>query len=134
MSCFWQGIAKALSKAELVALDFVSRPTPRQLVRALKRLNRRTPDITCQGSRLTEQQQDENYSHVQQLRESDTSNGYMTAACDPVLVLAAQLFLWNIVFIYDGHKIALTHFKPFRHIKFKATRSHFEFVSSSPKH
>ena len=125
MSCFFDALCSSLSVAELVALGVKSRH-PLAVIPALQKRNRDQPDVMWQNRRLTNQEQRENFVHVRDYDKNSYSSGYLTSSADPFLILASQIFLWKIEFSYDKAPIRIEHDTPFRTLRFRASRSHFE--------
>ena len=126
MSCFWDALRATLNRAELLALGLKSNARQPQLISALKRLNRTTPNVLWQGDKLRIREQKENLKHVNEYNSSEYRSGYLTSSADPFLMLCAEIFLWEIDFRFNGSLIRIRHSQPFRVVKFKASRTHFE--------
>lgn len=99
MSCVWLGLAKKLKLKH----------KPQALFSSIKERNVQTPNILCNGEKLTEQQMDENYERINNLKYVDVVDGYDCSTCDPLLFLVAQLYDINIVHNFGKIKILYTH-------------------------
>ena len=115
MTCVWDGIIRKLK------LNM----TPSQLVTYLKRNNRVTPKILCNGTQLTKQQQKENYTRIKNI--NSITQGYDCSSCDPLLYLISKLYRITIIHEFCGTTI--TYKRDHRYnrprIKFYSNSSHF---------
>lgn len=106
MTCFWDGIIKAFNPIDFhKALGINRKPSSKELVMLLKKYNKPTTDIGCNGIKLTKKQLKENMAWIKELDENNIRSGYFCSGCDPFLLLVAQLFGINIIHQYNGHNI-----------------------------
>ena len=126
MSCFWDGLLSALTDKELASVGIVRSST--ELICALQKRNVITVGVTWQGTFLNNKALMENYAHVKSYDGKTYRDGYLTSACDPFMLLFCEIFRLKIEFMYDNHKINMSHANPLRTVKFKANRKHFEHV------
>lgn len=125
MSCFWTGISESLARNQLVQI----RMSPQDLVTLLKTRNEATPNVLCQGERLSVQQMDENVRHVAEYDSATIGNGYLCSGWDPFLFLVCHVFKVNIDHNYNGTLFRFNQActcRPYLTLKFRSTTSHFE--------
>ena len=132
MTCFWDGIIKALSDADKEKLGFGvdEKVTPLKLLQQLKALNT-TPKCKWQGFFLGDKQSEEHFEDVKNYDVSVLSCGHLTAACDSFLLLVCTLLNVKIVHDFAGHELVYeSGDPPLRSTwNFRSARTHFQFVS-----
>ena len=108
MTCFWDGLIKALKSIT----SYKDRPTiisARDLMLFVKSNNRMTPSILHNGAPLSHKLMTENMRAIRELDVNKIGAGYDCSTCDPVLLLIAEIFRINITHTFNGHKIQYTN-------------------------
>lgn len=115
MTCFWDGLIKALN------IDM----TPVLFVDDLIKRNCKTTNVKWNNELLTDQNCQENLNAIKELNSSKLNNGYDCSTFDPVLFLVSELYSVNIHHTYDHHVIEYINSLSDRTIKVYSNRSHF---------
>ena len=103
MSCVWKALIQAMSTKELALFELGSRPSPLELMKKVKKHNKKIKDILINGEKITETQSKENYDRIESIKQ--VNKGYLCSGCDPLLILIASITKRNIVHIYRKHRI-----------------------------
>nr|QBK88580.1 MAG: hypothetical protein LCMiAC01_02570 [Mimivirus LCMiAC01] len=124
MTCFWDGILKALNRN--IFTNKLHNPKPVELINVLKSCSKITFDTLWNGKKLTHEQLQENLQHVNDFDVNKLYNGYDCSACDPFLLLVCQLFRVNIIHDYNGRIMKYTHILSInKTLNFKSDKGHF---------
>lgn len=126
MACFWNGILSQLSPADFLPFGLEKKPKPKQFVLLLQINNVRTSAVSCQGTRLTEQQMEENYQSVEGYDKEKVNDGYLCSSSDPFLFLVSEIFLVDIDHKYLNKIIQYRHVRGKRTLHFQSNKSHFQ--------
>jgi hypothetical protein len=127
MTCFWDGLIKAIDNKAFQVIGYRRKPSPKQFVSLLKNHNRKTRSVICNGEYLTNKQLNENYQAIKELDINRIHNGYYCSTFDPFLFLVSELFLLDIYHKYNRTCIIYQNIRN-RHnnkIKVFSNRSHF---------
>lgn len=118
MSCFWNGLIKTL---EL-------NTTPYKFVEEIKERNCEVSKVSWKSkneqTELTQQQKQENFQAIQELKPSSVNNGYDCSTFDPVLFLVSELYYVNIDHYYNSNLIQYIHKDGTRKITLHSNRGH----------
>ena len=101
MTCFWDGILSSLDENDFQVVN-EKKNNVRSFIDLLKRLNRKTPNVTWNGEPLMGRQLDENYTAIEAYDKNNIAAGYLCSTCDPFLLLIAEVFKINIQHKYLG--------------------------------
>ena len=127
MSCFWDTLFRNIQheKKSFCLVNHYSNkgynglvnyyqnePSNRtELCLLLKKKNKFTRNVLCNGEEITEKQMKENFEHVKDYDISTMNNGYFCSTFDPFLFLISELYEVKIInnymtlkVIYDNKK------------------------------
>lgn len=135
MTCFWDGIIRALSERDKEILGFcpIQKVTPQSLLKQLKMKNR-LADCRWNNQTLETKQLQEHFEAVKNYEETNLSSGHLTAACDSFLLLLCSVLSTRIVHDFNGNKFVFEPNKSFEVASawnFRSSSTHFQFVSKS---
>lgn len=132
MACFWKGLLRSLDGADYKALGLNgSGRSACALIAQLKIINKPTPNVNWQQSRLSKKQLEENMEHIQVYNKQNSRNGYFCSTCDPFLLLLSEVLHIDIIHIYLGHTIKYTHNDPKKTYYYSSNRGHFRYVKKT---
>ena len=117
MTCFWQGLIKALSV----------NTTPALLIKHLQDNNQVVKDVLWQTKELSYNERYQHYVAVKNYDASTKNNGYLCSSCDSFLLLVAELFRITIVHDFNNTKIAYEHKNPVKKVQVSSDTGHFWF-------
>lgn len=103
MSCFWNSILSAVSASEKKEIGNPKNVV--DLIRALKKHNQLTRDVTWNRLRLSARELKENFIAIDAYDAKSHPNGYLCSSCEPFLLLLAQLLQVNIDHKFCGVQI-----------------------------
>jgi len=133
MTCFWDGIFKALKKQDFLIFNMCEKPNNiKQFIRFLQKNNLKVVNVTWNGEILTKQELEEHKKAVELFDLSKIHNGYLCSTCDSFLLLISQLFQMNIHHIFNGNKIKYINSlnnttKNPKILYFSSNKSHFRY-------
>jgi len=114
MTCVWDAIIKKLNL----------KTTPEGLLQKIKNKNIKTIDILWNGQELSDQTMEENIERIKSIKK--IKDGYDCSACDPLLLLIAQLYNRTIIHKYRGVTIKYTNKNnPKKILEFTSNTEHF---------
>jgi hypothetical protein len=119
MSCFWDGLIKALRNKNIITKDI----TPNRLLYIVKIHNKRFNNILVNNEKISRKQKEEHILRVQEIKQ--TNNGYLCSAFDPVLILICGIYRVNIIHHYNGATINYTKKNNTNTIIVHSNQSHF---------
>ena len=124
MTCFWDGILSSLDENDFQVVN-EKKNNIRTFIDLLKKLNRKTPNVTWNGEPLTSRQLDENYNAIEAYDKNNISAGYLCSTCDPFLLLIAEVFKINIQHKYLGRTMTYTVANHRKTVSYKSDGGHF---------
>lgn len=124
MACFWIGILQSLTEDDLSKIG--AKRTPESVREALKNHNVLTKNVLWQGSELTEQQLNENFTAVKE-HNGNVHDGYLCSTFDPFLFLIGELFELEIRHRYLNCTVEYKHRSASRSIRFTSNSGHFTY-------
>lgn len=127
MSCFWQGLLDGLNKKDFEQFGLKKKPNVTKFVKLLKRNNRLTDNVTCNGEELSKQLLQENMKSIDEYKADNVGQGYLCASFDPFLLLVCELFKVNIVHYYGKSRIIYLYKDINRTIEYQSNDKHFWF-------
>ena len=116
MTCFWDGLIKALK---------YEKNDPVELIKHLKKRNRKTKTIKWNNISLSTQLLKENFESIKNYDIKKRFNGYDCSACDPFLMLVSDVFRVDISFMFNGVLIIYQNPKSKTTINVRCSNSHF---------
>jgi len=88
MTCVWDGLINKIPGLQYHGPD--------SLIRALQSVNCRPTDVLWNGTKIRESEMRENLGIVDDYDPHDLHDGHLIGACDPFLLLLAQVFRLEI--------------------------------------
>ena len=135
MTCFWVGVLKSLNKN--VFNYKLRKPEPMEIINVLKKNNRKTPNVICNGEKFLNKTMEENMEWITSLDVNTVRDGHDCSTFNPFLALICQLYKVHIDHEYtdtfnkrhhltyrytsDGKTID----KNLTTLNFRSSRSHF---------
>lgn len=124
MTCFWDGILKALNDNDFQSKLKCNKPNREQLIDLFKNHNCPTL-VKWQNNKLTVNELKENFDHIKTFDKKSIHNGYLCSTCDPFLLLLAELLQVDITHHYMNNVVNYTVYKPRRKLTFHSNKGHF---------
>ena len=130
MTCFWDGILRALDPDDfLFARRKRTKPNKTEFIHWLKCANSPLHDVHWNNKILTPQEQTEHKEAIGHYKVSDIHAGHMCSSCDSFLLLIAQLFQVTIQHSYMNNLITYTNIKNSRKtLRFVSNSTHFQCI------
>jgi len=125
MTCFWDGILSSLDENDFQVVNEKKYNTVKTFVDLLKRLNRKTVNVTWNGEPLTDRQLDENSTAIEAYDKNNISSGYLCSTCDPFLLLIAEVFKINIQHKYLGRTMSYAVANHRKTVNYTSDGGHF---------
>ena len=122
MTCFWDGILRALQKD---AKQRIGNCNHTNFIHYLKKNNKKTNDVKWNGYTLSNQELTEHYNAVSQYNIGKIRNGHLCSTCDSFLLLICDIFNVNIQHRYMNTTIRYNKKDARRTIHFASNRGHF---------
>lgn len=94
MTCFWNGVLKSLNKN--VFNYKLKNPTPSEIISILKKNNRKTPNVICNGEKFMNKTMEENMEWIKNLDINKIHCGHDCGTFNPFMVLICQLYKAHI--------------------------------------
>lgn len=129
-TCVWQSLLQGL-KGDLKKLGITPNKKNRAglintFVHKLKQNNQRVSNITVNNVELVDQQINENFEAIKEIK--NINNGYLCSTCDPMLILVCKLFNCNIKHKYLSNMIHYENPDATFEIELKSSLGHMAFV------
>jgi hypothetical protein len=124
MTCFWDGILKQMTPQDFLPYH-ITKPNHHDFVLFLQKHNVKTNLIEWNNTRLTDQQMNENFTHIKDFQVKSIHKGYFCSTFEPFLFLICQLFKVNIDHCYCGNVMKYRHPNGIRLLNFKSNKHHF---------
>ena len=121
MACFWIAIEKATRNL----ISGTTCKTPEDIATFVKSKNQKTPEISINGNKLSDQEQNENFDHCRSYDVKTVFNGYDCSTSDPFLCLIATIYNVNISHNFNGITILYSIPTPSTTIHFHSNTGHF---------
>lgn len=125
MTCFWDGIMRALSSEDFNYIN--EKKTNRiNFIKMLKNKNKLINNVLWNGKQLTRQEMLEHYQAIKDYNINGIGDGHLTSTCDSFLLLICELFRVDI-----NHKYlnVIINYKnktgPRKILRFKSNKGHF---------
>ena len=126
MTCFWDGILSSLDENDFQIVNEKRYDNVKDFIDVMKRLNRKTVNVTWNNEFLTVKQLDENYSAIESYNKNTVSSGYLCSTCDPFLLLISELFKINIHHKYLGITMVYAVSNSRKTVYYKSDNGHFQ--------
>ena len=125
MTCFWDGLLKALDDFTPIGLS--KKPTQIDFVIALKKNNKKCKNIYWNGTKLRDQEIEEMYNAIKDFNPKSIYGGYLCSTCDCFLALVCEIFNVNIYHKYLNNTIQYKNIKTSQSkiLKFQSNSYHF---------
>jgi hypothetical protein len=126
MTCFWDGILRSLNLSDFNYVGLSQTPLhATELCIILKRLNKPTDSVYCNGKKLTRQQLKENYDAVEEYNVRNIYSGYFCSTMDPFLCLISDVFRIRIEHDFNGYTMVYSVESYRKIIKYRSNYDHF---------
>lgn len=126
MTCFWTGIMSSLTVDDFNFIDINAKPNIPDFVKILKNKNSKTLNVSWNNSTLTNQQLEENITHITDFPIDSINGGYFCSTCEPFLLLISELFCINITHNFNGSVIEYVNKNNVRKTcKYRSDTGHF---------
>ena len=98
MTCFWDGVLRALKEDDY---RFISekRCNRVEFIKMLKRRNIPMTDVVWNGEKLRNQEINEHQQAIKEYNISGINNGHLTSTCDSFLLLICQIIIRDLIII-----------------------------------
>ena len=122
MTCVWNAILSRMSGEEIQLLE---RKTPIALVKWVKSLKMKTPDVQVNGNSLKQKEMEENIERIRNI--NNIYNGYDMSSSDPLLIVLSQRLGWEIRFKFVNTNLIIKNTKKInpKIVNFRSSRTHF---------
>ena len=129
-TCVWQSLLQGL-KGDLKKLGISPNKKNKAglvnaLVHKLKQNNQKVSDIIVNNTELTDQQVNENFEAIKEIK--NINDGYLCSTCDPMLILVCKLFNCNIKHKYLSHMVHYENSDANFEMELRSSLGHMVFV------
>lgn len=105
MSCFWDTLINKINKNDIHNALKINNINPTTFAKELIKKNKLINTILVNNKEITNNQQKENYKHINFYDIETINNGYDCSTFDPFLILIADLFSITINNNYNNNII-----------------------------
>jgi len=125
MTCFWDGIIKALEHSDYKTIGCNTMLNKQQLIDILKTKNIKIENVMWNGNKISEKEKMEHYDAVVNYDKTNIGGGHLCSSCDSFLLLISEVFEVNIKHLYLNVEMNYKNEKAKKTLKFASNRGHF---------